>query len=129
MSPLVWQDELVYVCHAAPVGGSVALGHVIVETKRHAAYLDGLTDAEAAAVGLAVRRLAAALRAELDVEFVHAAVINQGMEHFHEHVYVRHRGTPAEFNWSRADEWPGAPRGDDAAVADLCRRLAAHFPG
>lgn len=128
VAPLVWQDELVFVRHAAASDEPmVVLGHVVVETRRHAAYLHGLDDAEAQAVGRAVHRAAVGLRAELDVEFVHAAVINQRMEHFHQHVFVRHRGTPAEFGWSRADEWPDAPQGDAGEVASLCSRLGPYF--
>ncbi|HEX6445819.1 MAG TPA: hypothetical protein VF053_12080 [Streptosporangiales bacterium] len=125
--PFVWQDDLVSVSHARPGGQPVVLGHLIVETRRHAPYLDGLTDAEAAAVGMAARTAARALRRELDVAFVHAAVISAGMEHFHQHVYVRHRGTPEEYRWHSADEWPGAPHGDATAVAELSGRLRRYF--
>jgi ATP adenylyltransferase len=126
--PFVWQDDLVSVSHVQPGNEPVVLGHLVVETRRHAAYLDGLTDTEAAAVGVAARTAAKALRAELDVAFVHAAVVNTGMEHFHQHVYVRHRGTPDEYRWHRADEWPDAPHGDAAAVAELSERLRSYFP-
>jgi diadenosine tetraphosphate (Ap4A) HIT family hydrolase len=126
-APTVWSDGLVVVRHAAARGERVVLGHLVVETRRHAAHLDGLSDAEAAAAGRAAHRAAVALRAELDVEHVHAAVVNQRIEHFHQHVYVRHRGTPAEFAWWRADEWPGAPQGTPSEVAALCVRLATHF--
>ncbi|MBO0829045.1 MAG: hypothetical protein J2P24_14825 [Streptosporangiales bacterium] len=81
--PHIWQDELVRVSHVRPADRPVVLGHLVVETRRHAVYLDGLTDAEAAAVGTAARDAARALRAELDVEFVHAAVVNARLEHFH----------------------------------------------
>lgn len=125
--PHIWQDDLVRVSHLQPDTAPTGLGHLMVETRRHAAYLDGLTDAEAAAVGRAARDAARALRAELDVEYVHAAVINARVEHFHQHVYVRHRGTPEEYRWHSADEWPDAPHGDAAAVAALSERLARHF--
>nr|WP_193609081.1 HIT domain-containing protein [Nocardioides lijunqiniae] len=106
----------------------VTLGHLLVETDRHAPFVDSLTDEEAAAVGRAVRDAARALRAELDVDAVHAMVINTRLEHFHEHVIVRHRGTPAEIPWHQVDDWSGAPRGGPAEVADLCARLARHVP-
>lgn len=127
VSPWVWRDALVLVCHAAVTGDRMPLGHLMVETRRHAAHLDGLDDAEARTVGWAVRRAAAALRAELDVEAVHTAVVGRRMEHFHQHVYVRHRGTPAELGWWEADEWVDGPHGDPAEVAALCARLATHF--
>lgn len=125
--PYVWQDALVRVSHLQPDEGPVVLGHVIVETRRHAAHLDGLTDAEAAAVGTAARDAARALRAELDVEYVHAAVVNARIEHFHQHVYVRHRGTPEEYRWHDADEWPDAPHGDAETVAAFSDRLRPYF--
>lgn len=127
VAPLVWEDDLVVVCHI-PAGDERAfLGHVIVESRRHAAYLDGLTDDEAAAVGRAVHRAAVGLRAELDVASVHSAVINERIDHFHQHVLVRHHGTPEEYPWHRCDEWAAAPSGDRAEVAHLCGRLSAYF--
>jgi ATP adenylyltransferase len=128
VGPYVWEDDLVRVSHLLPGTEPATLGHLIVETRRHASYLDGLTDAEAAAVGLAARNAGRALRAELDVAFLHSAIINAGLEHFHQHVYVRHAGTPEQYAWHRADEWPDAPHGDRTTVTELCRRLAAHFP-
>lgn len=74
-----------------------------------------------------MRNAAAAPRTELDVASIHSPVINLGMEHFHQHVYIRHIGTPPDFAWDQVDEWLDAPHGDITAVADLCRRLAAHF--
>ena len=119
VGPVVHQDVLLHVAHRAD--GS--LGHVFVETRRHVAHLDQLSDAEAEAVGRTVVRLARALRAELDVEHVHTFVAGLAVAHFHQHVLVRHVGTPAGHPWS--EPWPGAPRGDvDALVVRLRRRLA-----
>ncbi len=126
--PCVWENDLVRVSHLLPGERPVVLGHLIVETRRHAVHLDGLTDAEAAAVGLAARNAARALRAEFDVVYIHSAIINAALEHFQQHVYVRHHGTPEEYQWHRVDEWPAAPQGDAAGVATFSRRLAAHFP-
>ena len=121
VSPAVWADDLVVVTHRP---GSFP-GYLFVETRRHVANLDGLTEAEALAVARAAWIAARALRAELDPESVHSAIAGRGLAqaHFHQHVFVRHRGTPAELGWMDVD-WPGAPRGD---VADLCGRLSSHF--
>ncbi len=126
-APEVWSDELVVVRHAALRDDRVVLGHLVVESRRHVAHLDGLSDAEAGAVGRAARRAAVALRAELDISSVHAAVINQRIAHFHQHVYVRHRGTPEDLPWFRADEWAGAPHGDATTTAGFCTRLRPWF--
>ena len=121
-APVVWEDDTVVVVHVLDREPAF-LGHLVVESRRHAPYLDGLTAAEAAAVGRAVRAAAAALRAELDVEFVHSAVVTMTHEHFHQHVHVRHRGTPPDVRWHASTEWPDAPHGDADAVRALCARL------
>jgi ATP adenylyltransferase len=117
--PVVFADDLVVVSHQP--GG--VLGYLFVETRRHVAALDSLTVAEAEAVARAVRLVAVGLRAELDPEFVFSAIIGRAVAHFHQHVFVRHRGTPDEVPWDEV-EWPGAPTGD---AAELCAKLRAHF--
>ncbi|NGY59621.1 HIT domain-containing protein [Lentzea sp. NEAU-D13] len=116
--PVVFEDDLVVVSHQP---GEV-LGHLFVETRRHVATLDLLTVAEAEAVARAVRLVAVGLRAELDPEFVFSAVVGRAVAHFHQHVFVRHRGTPDEVPWD--EDWPEAPTGD---AADLCARLRTRF--
>lgn len=116
--PVVWSDDLVVVSHQP---GEV-LGHLFVETRRHVATLDALVVEEAEAVARAVRSVAVGLRAELDPEFVFSAVVGRAVAHFHQHVFVRHRGTPDELPWD--EDWPDAPTGD---AADLCARLRAYF--
>ncbi len=128
VGPQVWQDDHVVVSHR-PVGGdgTVFLGYLFVETRRHAAYLDELTDAEAGAVGRAVRRAARGLRAELGAEFVFSAIVGRGVAHFHQHLFVRHPGTPTSYGWTTSDEWPEAPRGRQADLVDLCARLRPYL--
>jgi ATP adenylyltransferase len=118
VGPLIHQDALLVVTHRA-VG---SLGYVFVETRRHLSALDQLTDVEAAAVGWTTARLARGLRAELEVEHVHSMVAGLGVAHFHQHVFVRHAGTPSNYGW--CEPWPEAPVGDPAQLA---RRLAAYL--
>lgn len=130
VAPVVWRDDLVWVKHVVDRAMPVPLGHLVVETARHTTYVDSLTDEEAAALGVARLRAAIALRAELDAEAVHAYLSNRALEHVHEHVVVRHRGTPDTLPWHEVTEWTGTPRGDLADVETLCERLARHFlPG
>ncbi|RDI69040.1 hypothetical protein [Nocardia pseudobrasiliensis] len=100
-------------------------GYLFVETVRHAAALADLGDAEAAAVGWAVRRAACALRGELAPEFVFSAVTGRSVAHFHQHVFVRPRGTPDEVYWF--DSWSDGPRIDGPGLNTLCERLATYF--
>ena len=118
VGPIVWSDDLVVVSHRP--GGM--LGYLFVETRRHVATLDSLTVAEAEAVARAARSVAVGLRAELDPLFVFSAIVGRAVAHFHQHVFVRHRGTPDALAWDK--EWSEAPTGD---AARLCDRLRTHF--
>ena len=128
VGPRVWQDDHLVISHR-PAGeaGTTFLGYLFVETRRHVAYLDALTDTEAEAIGRAVRRAARGLRAELGAEFVFSAIAGRGVAHFHQHLFVRHPGTPASYGWTAGDEWPDAPRGRLADLVGLCARLRPYL--
>ena len=115
-----WDGFWVY--HAPPGDdGTAALGYLFIETDRHAPHLEDLTDDEAADLGRLRSRLARALTRELDAENVFSAVIGRGVPHFHEHLFVRHRGTPTDVAWHESDEH--APRAGEARVAELARGI------
>ncbi|GAA2683619.1 MULTISPECIES: HIT family protein [Actinosynnema] len=109
VGPEVWRGDLVVVtCHPAGFPG-----HLLVDSRRHAPGLADLTDAEAEAVGWAVRRAAAALRAELAPEAVFTAVLGRAVPHFHQHVLARHPGTHPTSTRSRpptGQAHPASPR-------------------
>lgn len=124
----IWQDRYAMLSHR-PLGpdGTVVLGYLYIEPSRHAPYLPDLTDGEATSIARTVRRAALGLRRELAPDFVFSAIVGSGIPHFHQHLFVRHAGTPAEYDWMAGDRWPEAPRGDQAAVEDLCGRLAGYL--
>ncbi|MEV0716738.1 HIT domain-containing protein [Asanoa sp. NPDC050611] len=124
--PEIWRDDLVTVTHK-PAGQLPLLGHLFIEPLRHAPHIEDLTDVEAAAVGSAARRAAIALRAEVDPELIHSAVIGRGVAHFHQHVFPRYRGTPDEIPWFETDGWAEAPRGGEPEIAALAERLRRYF--
>ncbi|NES30306.1 histidine triad (HIT) protein [Micromonospora terminaliae] len=128
VGPLVWEDRDVIVTHRPAAEDSPTfLGYLFVETRRHAPSLDTLTESEAMAVARAVWVGARALRSELGPEFVFSAIVGRQVAHFHQHLFVRHPGTPAQHGWMDVDEWTGAPRGDAPRVAALCARLRGYF--
>ncbi|MEU7827176.1 histidine triad (HIT) protein [Catellatospora sp. NPDC049133] len=126
--PTVWEDEHLVISHR-PAGedGTTVLGYLYVESRRHVPYLADLTDSEAEAIGRAVRRAALGLRTELSADFVFSAIAGMSHAHFHQHVFVRHTGTPAEYGWMSGDQWHDAPRGTAAAVVGLCSRLRPYL--
>jgi histidine triad (HIT) family protein len=126
------EDEHALVTHlplTTPAGTaeSVYLGYLFVELRRHAAGLGDLTADEAASVGRLAAAAAGALGATEGAEHVYSAVIGHGVDHFHLHVIPRYPGTPREFWWTRVDEWPDAPRGGAAEIAELVARLRAEI--
>jgi histidine triad (HIT) family protein len=126
----LYEDDLVVVTHMPPLPDrpSPYLGHLQVVPRRHVPGLDGLTDAEAAALGLAVARASRALRAREGVERIYSAVIGHGVDHLHVHVFPRYAGTPPDVPWFAVDDWEGGPHGGApeiaAVVADLRGRPA-----
>jgi diadenosine tetraphosphate (Ap4A) HIT family hydrolase len=125
---VIAQDELVVVTHR-PVDAATGLGvagYAFVDTRRHVARWTGLTAAEIDAVARAAGRVARALEAEFGTDLIMSMIVGLAVPHFHQHVFVRHPGTPAELPWLRSGEWPGAPQRSAAELAALAERLAAH---
>jgi ATP adenylyltransferase len=123
---LIGRTERFWVYHGPPdAQGLAGLGHLFIESDRHAPHLADLAPEEATELGALRTRLANALREATDAEFVLAAVIGIGVAHFHEHLFIRPRGTPADVPWHESDD--GAPRVDAAAVARLRDQLRPSF--
>jgi histidine triad (HIT) family protein len=124
------EDEHAVVTHlqlTTPGGTaeSAYLGYLFVEPRRHVSGWADLTPDEAASVGRLAAAAARALRESEGAEHVYSAVIGHGVDHFHLHLIARYPGTPREFWWTRVDEWPGAPRGGAAEIAEITARLRA----
>lgn len=94
-----------------------------MEPKRHAPELGDLTEEEAQAIGLYTSRLARALMKTEGVEHVYAFVIGDGVPHVHVHVIGRYPGAPRMYWGPKVDEWPEAPRGDEAEIAQVADRI------
>jgi ATP adenylyltransferase len=123
---LVGRYDGFWVYHGQPgADGLAALGHLVIESDRHAPYLADLTDSEAAALGRLRSRVARVLQDELGVPFVFTAVIGRHIAHFHEHLLPRHPGVPEDVPWHQSDE--AGPQADTEAVAELAQRLAARI--
>ena len=116
--PVLLDDDLV----VASLRADGPPGYAFVETRRHVGGLEGLTAGEAEALGRTTSRLARALVAELAVERVHTFVAGLGVDHLHQHVYVRPAGTPTALPW-----WPPTPVQPDLDVDELAVRLRPHL--
>ncbi len=128
---MIAQDQLVVVTHcpADPTTGLGVAGYAFVETRRHVARWTGLTAAEIDAVARSAARVARAMQAEFATDLVMSAMAGLAVAHFHQHVFVRHPGTPDETPWYPPGEWPGAPRLTGTELAALAARLGNAFTG
>lgn len=114
----VYEDELVFAFMDA---GQVNEGHVIVATRRPCETLMDCTEAEAAALMRAARRIALAVQAAFAPEGITVLQANrpagwQTVPHLHLHVLPRHAGDGVELGWPRKE--PGIER-----LRELAARL------
>ena len=126
---IIFEDDLISIAHAQLFGEEKDhyLGHVFVESKRHVPELADLTGQEAQAVGLWVSRVAQALLQTEGMEHVYSFFIGDGVPHVHVHVIGRRPGAPREYWGPKVDDWPGAPRGGEAEIAQVAARLRAYL--
>ncbi len=126
----IYEDQLVYASHAYDENNNPRpyLGHTFVEPKRHAAGLADLTEEEAQALGLAVTRVARALREAEGTEWVYSLVLGYNVPHLHVHLVPRYPGTPRE-HWDpmTIDEWEGARHGGPDEIREIVNRLRAQL--
>jgi diadenosine tetraphosphate (Ap4A) HIT family hydrolase len=122
---LILDEPLIAAFHVEPFAGNEEplLGHLLISPRRHVPGLEDLDGPEAAAIGVAMSRLARAVRETFDAERVYSAVAGHHVPHLHVHIYPRHPGTPAGVSWAAADEWEGVPRGGPAEIERLADRL------
>lgn len=126
----MWRNDLLVVSHRPVDGTGIGFpGYVFVETRRHVPSLDELEPGEVGAIAQAVWWVARALRAEIDPQYVFSLVAGRSVAHFHQHVFVRHVGTPDDVGWTDGHLWAGAPRVTSDDIQQLCGRLQRHFPG
>jgi histidine triad (HIT) family protein len=120
---VVYEDDFAYVSHAPASVVDGYLGYLFADAKRHVRGLADLEDEEACALARLISRLARALEKE-GADHVYAFTFDH-VPHHHTHVVARYPGTPKEYWGPRVDEWPDAPRGDEAEIAEYCARLRA----
>ena len=116
-------DDLVYAYHWHEGEPSAYLGHLVLVTRRHTPDFASLTPAEAQAIGLAIARLSAALKACAGAEKVYAVFYGEVTPHLHVHLTPRYPLTPTPYLRWNVEDWPDAPRGGVDAIAALCQRL------
>lgn len=129
VGPVLWGDEQVVVSHR-PLSretGSVVAGYLFVETRDHVARWQDLDARQAAAVARASWTACRILADRFDSEHVFTAIVGLGVAHVHQHVFVRHPGTPATVPWHDPESWDDAPLLDARGLDHLADALRARF--
>ncbi|MFI5273081.1 MAG: HIT family protein [Ktedonobacterales bacterium] len=119
----IFDDDLVFAHHYSDGDEPAYLGHLLIETKRHVPGFAGLTASEAEAVGLLVARVSRALTACTGATHVYAESYGEVVPHLHIHITARYANMPPQFLRWKVSDWPDAPRGDAAQVAELAAAL------
>ena len=117
-------NEHVVAFHLPPMPKALEpyLGYLFVTSRRHVPSFAELDSDEAAAMGVAISRLSAALKAE-GANPVYLAGIGHAVPHLHVHLIPRWPETPTEISWINVDEWEGARRGDAEVVSEWTIRF------
>ncbi len=123
---IVYEDDFVCAHHTYQEEPTY-LGHLMLRTKRHVLGLAELTEAEGRALGLAMARLSAALKACTGAEKVYAEAYYEVVPHLHLFLTARYPGTPQAFWRWKIGEWPRAPKGGAREVSALCDQLRAYL--
>ena len=125
----IYQDALIFSSHAGLFGGETThyLGHLFIEPKRHAPGLADLTIEEAEAIAVHATRLARALMETLGQVHIYSFILGDHVPHLHVHVIGRYPEAPREFWGPRVDEWPGAPKGTEAEIAQVTSRIREFY--
>jgi histidine triad (HIT) family protein len=126
---IIFENDLISISHAQLFGEEKNhyLGHFFVESNRHVPQLADLNEQEAQAIGLWASRVAQALLQTEGMEHVYAFYIGDGVPHVHVHVIGRRPGAPREYWGPKVDDWPDAPRGGEAEIAQVADRVRAYL--
>lgn len=113
-------DEHVIAFHLPPMpeAPNPYLGYLFVTSRRHVPSFAELDSDEAAAMGVAISKLSAVLKAE-GADPVYLAGIGHAVPHLHIHLIPRWPETPTEISWINVDDWEGARRGGAEEVSEL----------
>ena len=121
--PLISDENVVaFHCPPLPTVPRPYLGYLFATSRRHVASFAELEMPEAAAMGVAIAALSAALQIE-GAQRVYVLTIGHAWPHLHVHLVPRWPETPPDVSWMNVDEWAGARRGGAVEVAAMTRRL------
>ncbi|SDC45335.1 Diadenosine tetraphosphate (Ap4A) hydrolase [Terribacillus halophilus] len=126
----IFEDEYIYISHIDKQGKPTYLGHIMLDLKRHVSQIGDMSEKEAAAFGIAMKRAAQGLQEVLQAEHVYTLVSGNAVSHVHMHIIPRYVGTPEEF-WGPLEvhAWPDAPFGSEVEIKHVTEKLQGFMKG
>jgi diadenosine tetraphosphate (Ap4A) HIT family hydrolase len=111
-APVLWADEHAVVSHRPPAreSGQAVAGHLFVESREHVERWQHLDAVQTAAIGRVSWTAARVLADQFRTDQVFSAIVGMSVPHFHQHVFVRHPGTPPTVPWHDPEAWDECPR-------------------
>lgn len=128
-APILWADEYAVVSHRppAPETGQAIAGYLFVESRAHVERWQDLSEAQAFAVARVSWTAAQVLASSFATDQVFSAIVGMRVPHFHQHVFVRHPGTPPSVPWHEPDAWDQCPHLGAEALDGFAASLRAEF--
>ena len=129
VAPILWADEHAVVSHRPPAlgVGQVIAGYLFVESREHVARWQDLSRAQASAIARVSWTAAQVLSDRFATDQVFSAIVGMRVQHFHQHVFVRHPGTPPTVPWHDPGAWAECPRLGVEELDGFAASLRAQF--
>ncbi|WP_147795171.1 HIT family protein [Cellulomonas sp. Y8] len=129
VGPILWTDDHAVVSHRPPaLGTGLAIaGYLFVESREHVARWQDLSRTQASAVARASWGAARVLADHFGTDQVFSAIVGLRVPHFHQHVFVRHPGTPPTVPWYDPGSWDECPHLRVEELGRLAASLRARF--
>ncbi|WP_077306119.1 HIT family protein [Terribacillus halophilus] len=124
----IFEDDYIYISHIDKQNQPTYIGHIMLDLKRHVPQIGDMSEKEAEAFGVAMKRAAQALQEVLEAEHVYTLVSGNAVPHVHMHIVPRYPGTPVEY-WGPMDvyDWPDVPFGNEEDIRLVSRKLQQYM--
>jgi diadenosine tetraphosphate (Ap4A) HIT family hydrolase len=120
---LVFEDGSFHVSHQLEEDGPSYLGNLLIQTKRHAEGMAELTELEGQELGSLIQQTSRALKSCTAAAWTYVFSFTEAFRHVHVVVMARYPNTPKQYVRLAITDWPEAPKGGRAEVAQLSQKL------
>ena len=117
---VVYEDGLFKISHSIETN---ILGYFSLETRRHVLHPGEFSEEEAAAYGVVLNRLMAAMSKVVDCFRIYTFSLSETVPHFHVHVIPRRADFPRAYSGRGIMQYPLVPAADESLVHNVCEQV------